>query len=59
MRERNDKPRGAVRLSVIGRLWREDSLANSMIRGFCFLVNLGIFQANQLKLGRDVLGALG
>jgi hypothetical protein len=33
MRQHNDKPGGAVRLNAIGRLWRDDSLGNPMIRG--------------------------
>jgi hypothetical protein len=33
VRERNDKPGGAVCLNAIGRLWRDDSLGNPMIRG--------------------------
>jgi hypothetical protein len=33
MRERNDKPGRAVYLNAIGRLWRDDSLGNPMIRG--------------------------
>ena len=33
MRERNDKPGGVVCLNAIGRLWRDDSLGNPMIRG--------------------------
>jgi hypothetical protein len=32
MRERNDKPGGAVRLNAIERLWRDDSLGNPIIR---------------------------
>jgi len=33
MRERNDKPGGVVCLNAIGRLWRDDSLGNPIIRG--------------------------
>ena len=33
MRERNDQPGGAGCLNAIGRLWRDDSLGNPMIRG--------------------------
>jgi hypothetical protein len=33
MCERNDQPGGAVCRNVIGRLWRDDSLGNPMIRG--------------------------
>jgi hypothetical protein len=33
MRERHDQPGGAVGLNAIGRLWRDDSLGNPMIRG--------------------------
>jgi hypothetical protein len=33
MRERNDKPGGAVCLNPIGRLWRDDSSGNPMLRG--------------------------
>jgi len=33
MRERNDKPGGAVCLNPIGRLWRDDSSSNPMLRG--------------------------
>ena len=33
MRERDDKPGGAVRLNVIGRSWKDDSSSSPMIRG--------------------------
>ena len=33
MRERDDKPGGAVRLNVIGRSWKDDSSGSPMIRG--------------------------
>jgi hypothetical protein len=34
MRQRHDQPGGAVCLNAIGRLWKNDSWAIPMIRGF-------------------------